>query len=63
MSAKLSSPDNCTYLNVANVLLTISRNGDLKTKMYLTFYVEIKATDNLVNPSSIVQSLHFGIFV
>lgn len=35
MSAKLSSPDSCTYLNIANVLLIISRNGDLKPKMYL----------------------------
>lgn len=34
-SAKLSSPDNCTYLNKANVLLTISRNGNLQPKMYL----------------------------
>lgn len=60
---KSSSPDNSIYLDIANELFTILRNGDLIHKIYPTFYIEIKAISNPGGPFAIIKSLHCGIFI
>lgn len=63
MLTKSSSPDNSIYLDIANELFTILRNGDLLHKIYPTFYIEIKAISNPGSSFAIIKSLHCGIFI